>query len=288
MKFVRNFKNTEECSMSSTKVIKTRSMLVLTLAAGVAASAAWAQQAVAQIPTTFINAAHSAKAKNILLIHGAWSDGSSFEKVIPLLQEQGFNVVSVQIPLTSFDDDVATTKRALALEDGPVLLVGHSYAGAIITEVGTDPKVTGLVYLAALAPEVGESTSSLLASVPATPLFSALSEDSYGFLKVSETGYVEDFVEGLPVKEQKVLAATQEPTSTTSLGGVATEAAWKTKHSWYVITETDRAVSTDLQIFMANRIHASSFKIPSCHVVMLAHPDVVSSIITLAALDVQW
>jgi hypothetical protein len=151
-----------------------------------------------------------------------------------------------------------------------------------------DPKVVGLVYLAALAPDSGESTSSLLGSVPATPLFSALSEDAYGFLKVSEEGYIQDFVEGLPEKEGKVLAATQEPTNSASLGGTVDEVAWRAKPSWYLITEGDRAVSTDLQIFMANRIHASSFKIPSCHVVMLSHPDVVSSLITLAALRITW
>lgn len=269
-------------------ILNRRPMLMLALVFGLVASTTWFPSAVAQLPTEFTNAAKSAKAKNILLVHGAWGDGSSFEKVIPLLQTQGFHVVSVQIPLTSFADDVATTKRALALEDGPVLLVAHSYGGAVITEMGTDPKVVGLVYLAAIAPDIGESTSSLLGSVPATPLFSQLSEDSYGFLKVSEKGYLEDFVEGLPLMEQQVLAATQEPTSVTSLGGVATQAAWKNKPSWYLITETDRAVSTDLQVFMAKRIHASSVTIPSCHVVMLAHPEVVNSVITLAALGVKW
>jgi pimeloyl-ACP methyl ester carboxylesterase len=274
--------------MFSTQVVKMRPIPLFVLAVGLAASTMLPAPAVAQLPMKFTNAAKSAKVKNVVLVHGAWSDGSSFEKVIPLLQEQGFDVVSVQIPLTSFADDVATTKRALALEAGPVLLVGHSYAGAVITEVGSDPKVAGLVYLAALAPESGESTSSLLGSVPATPLFSQLSEDAYGFLKVSEQGYLDDFVEGLPAKEQKVAAATQEPTNTASLGGAVDEVAWKTKPSWYLITEGDRAVSTDLQIFMAKRIHASSVKIPSCHVVMLSHPQVVSSLIILAALGVTW
>lgn len=239
-------------------------------------------------PSKFENVAQNAQAKNILLVHGAWGDGSGYSTVIPLLQQEGFNVVSVQIPLTSFADDVATTKRALALEDGPVILVGHSYGGAVITEVGNDPKVVGLVYLAAIAPEIGESTSSLLGSVPATPLFSQLSEDQYGFLSVSVSGYIADFVEGLPLREQKILAATQEPTNTASLGGVATETAWKTKPSWYLITENDRAVSTDLQIFMANRINAFSFRVPSCHLVMRSHPELVSKIITLAALNEEW
>ena len=272
--------------MYAGRILKLRPMLVLVLAAGFAVSM-WCPRAVAQLPTKFTNAAKKAKAKHILLVHGAWGDGSGFETVIPRLQEEGFDVVSVQIPLTSFGDDVATTQRALALEDGPVLLVGHSYGGAVISEVGTDPKVIGLVYLAALAPEIGESTSSLLASVPPTPLFSQLSEDTYGFLKVSTTGYLQDFVEGIPIREARVLAATQEPTSVTSLGGVATEAAWKAKPSWYLVTENDRAVATDLQIFMAKRANASMFKIPSCHLVMIAHPDVVTSVITLAALGVK-
>jgi pimeloyl-ACP methyl ester carboxylesterase len=265
-----------------------KGMMMTGLTIGLAISVAGPPQASAQVPQQITQAGQLAKTKSILLVHGAWSDGSSFQKVIPLLQQQGFHVVSVQIPLTSFADDVATTKRALALEDGPVLLVGHSYGGAVITETGTDPKVAGLVYLAALAPEVGESTSSLLGSVAATPLFSELTQDSSGFLTVTEVGYLADFVEGLPLKEQRVLAATQEPTSPESLGGVVTQAAWKQKPSWYVITDTDRAVATDLQRFMASRIQASVYEVSSCHVVMYSHPVEVSTVITLAAMGTKW
>jgi pimeloyl-ACP methyl ester carboxylesterase len=271
--------------MISLEKFNIRLVFALMLALGMAG--AWPPHTLAQ-STNGVGAANSTQAKTILLVHGAWADGSSFDPVIPRLQAQGFRVVSVQIPLTSFADDVATTQRALALENGPVLLVGHSYGGAVITQVGTDPKVTGLVYLAALAPALGESTSSLLGSVPATPLFSALSEDAYGFLTVSVSGYLQDFVEGLPLKEQKVLAATQEPTNAASLGGAVTEVAWQQKPSWYVITETDRAVSTDLQVFMATRMHASTVTVTSCHLVMFTHPDVVSSVITLAASGVTW
>lgn len=246
------------------------------------------KQAVAQDQESVTNAANRTSTKTILLVHGAWADGSSYQKVIPQLQEEGFHVVSVQIPLTSLADDVATTQRALARESGPVLLVGHSYGGVVITQVGTDPKVVGLVYLAALVPDVGESASSLLASVPPTPLLSQTTEDSSGFLTVSQQGYLDDFVEGLPKKEQLVLAATQTPTSTSALGGAASETAWKQKPSWYLITETDRTVSTPLQRFMAKRIHASTQEVSSCHVVMLSHPAEVSSLITLAALGVSW
>lgn len=242
----------------------------------------------AQDAATITDAANHTHTKTILLVHGAWSDGSSYQKVIPQLQREGFHVVAVQIPLTSLDDDVATTQRALAREQGPVLLVGHSYGGVVITEAGTDPKVVGLVYLAALIPDVGESASSLLGSVPPTPLLSQLTEDEYGFETVSEQGYVDDFVEGLPKREQLVLAATQTPTSVSALGGIASSAAWKQKPSWYLITDTDRAVSTSLQQFMAKRIHASTQEVTSCHVVMLSHPEEVSSLITLAALGVSW
>lgn len=259
--------------------------MTASLTIGLLISVGWPPQASAQV---LPQAAQMTNTKNILLVQGAWSDGSSFQKVIPLLQEEGFNVVSVQIPLTSFADDVATAKRALALETGPVLLVAHSYGGAVITEIGSDPKVVGLVYLAALAPDVGESTASLLGSVPATPLFSALTQDSSGFLTVTESGYLADFVEGLPLKEQKVLAATQKPTSPASLGGAVTQAAWKQKPSWYIITDTDRAVSTDLQKSMASRIKASTYEVRSCHVVMLSHPAEVSTVITLAALGSKW
>ncbi len=211
-------------------------MTMASLTLGLALGAGWSPPASAQVPEQLRQAAVLAKTKNVVLVHGAWADGSSFRKVIPLLQQQGFHVVSVQIPLTSFADDVATTKRAIALEDGPLILVGHSYGGAVITETGNDPKVVGLVYLAALAPEVGESTSSLLVSVPAAPLFSELIQDSGGFLKVTDIGYITDFVEGLPLKERRVLAATHQPTSPASLGGVVTQAAWKQKPSWYIVT----------------------------------------------------
>lgn len=270
------------------KTAMTIASITIELAASVLTAPRSSAQILARVPEQLRPAAQSARSKTVLLVHGAWADGSSFRKVIPLLQQQGYRVVSVQIPLTSFADDVATTKRAIALEDGPMLLVGHSYGGAVITETGSDPKVAGLVYLAALAPDVGESTSSLLGSVAATPLFSELKPDASGFLKVTEVGYLADFVEGLPVREQRVLAATQQPTSPASLGGVVTQASWKQKPSWYIITDTDRAVSTDLQTSMANRIQASIYRIPSCHVVMLSHPQEVSTVISLAAQGNKW
>ena len=139
------------------------------------------------------------KVKTVLLIHGAWADGSSWSKVVPLLEAKGLHVVAVQIPLTSFADDVAATQRAIALEDGPVLLVGHSYGGAVITEAGNDPKVVGLVYVSAVAPEKGESAFGLITSVQ-TPIGSELRPDNSGYLKLTSKGIAEDFRRTSPQK----------------------------------------------------------------------------------------
>src|SRR6202451_72134 len=176
--------------------------------------------------------------KNIVFVHGAWADGSSWSKVIPLLEAKGLHVVAVQIPLTSFSGDIAATQRAIALEDGPVLLVGHSYGGAVITEAGNDPKVAGLVYIAAVAPDRGESTFGLITSV-ATPVGTELRPDSMGFLKLTPKGIAEDFAQGLPASEIKVLTATQAPINVAAMKGEITSPAWKSKPSFYVIAGHD-------------------------------------------------
>src|SRR5271154_5586088 len=142
----------------------------------------------------------------IILVHGAWADGSSWSKVIPLLQAKGLHVVAVQNPLTSLADDVAATERAIALQDGPVILVGHSYGGAVITEAGNDPKVVGLVFVAAFAPGDGESVASISKPYPAAPLGGELRPDAQGFLSVTPKGIAEDFAQDLPEKEKQILA----------------------------------------------------------------------------------
>src|SRR6202011_2585680 len=170
--------------------------------------------------------------RNVVIVHGAWADGSSWSKVIPLLQAKGLHVVAVQNPLTSLADDVAATKRAIALQDGPVLLVGHSYGGVVITEVGNDPKVVGLVYVAALAPSDGESVASITKPFPPAPLGSEVRADAEGFLTVTPKGIAEDFAQDLTDKEKQRLTATQSPTAAAVLGATVTTAAWKTKPSW--------------------------------------------------------
>jgi pimeloyl-ACP methyl ester carboxylesterase len=222
------------------------------------------------------------RAKNVLLVHGASADGSSWSKLIPLLEAKGLHVVSVQIPLTSFADDVAATQRAIALEDGPVLLVGHSYGGAVITEAGNDPKVAGLVNVSAVAPDQGESTFGLITSV-ATPIGSELRPDKSGFLKLTTKGIAEDFAQDLSAKEIAILTATQVPVSVAAMKGEVTTPSWKSKPSWYIIAANDRAISPDLEAAQAKRIGATTITIPSSHVIMLAQPSQVATVIFDAA-----
>jgi pimeloyl-ACP methyl ester carboxylesterase len=220
--------------------------------------------------------------KTVLLIHGAWADGSSWSKVIPLLEAKGLHVVAVQIPLTSFADDVAATQRAIDLEDGPVLLVGHSYGGAVITEAGNDPKVAGLVYVSAVAPDKGESTFGLITSVQ-TPIGTELRPDKSGFLKLTPKGIAEDFAQDLSAKEIAVLTATQTPVSVAAMKGEVTNPAWKSKPSWYIVAANDRAISPELEAAQAKKIGATTTTAPSSHVIMLAQPAKVASVIFDAA-----
>lgn len=236
-------------------------------------------------PSAEAQHSHVQETKNILLVHGSFADGSSWAKVIPALQEKGYHVVAVQIPLTSFADDVAAVNRAIALADGPVLLVGHSYGGVVITEAGNNGKVSGLVYVAAYAINAGQSLLALSKSSPASPLGSEMRPDKAGFLTVTEKGINEDFAQDLPEKERQVLAATQVPASMKTFSGTVTQAAWKTKPSWYIVASSDRAISPNAEQAMAAQIGAHTTTVDSSHVVMLSHPDVVVSTIESAAHD---
>ena len=219
----------------------------------------------------------------IILVHGAWADGSCWSKIIPPLVEEGLPVTAVQLPLTDFKADVATVKRALALVERPVILVGHSYGGAVITEAGNDPKVTGLVYVAAFAPDAGESAGSLLGSVPATPLAAEFRPDAEGFLKMTRKGYFESFAQDLGETEKTVLFAAHAPTNGKSLGGTITTAAWKTKPSHYVIAANDRAIDPKLQATMSQRMKAKTTTVQSSHLAMLAQSGRVTEVVLEAA-----
>ena len=221
--------------------------------------------------------------RNIVLVHGAWADGSSWSKVIPLLQAKGLHVVAVQNPLTSLADDVAATKRIVALQDGPVILVGHSYAAVVITEAGNDPKVVGLVYVAAFAPGDGESINSVSKPYPPAPLGNELRPDAQGFLRVTPKGIAEDFAQDLSEKEQQLLTVTQGQTAASVFGATITTAAWKTKPSWCVIAGHDRAIPPEIEKDEAAKMKATSITVPANHLVMLSHPEEVAELIEQAA-----
>ncbi len=221
---------------------------------------------------------------HVLLVHGAWADGSSWSKVIGLLQAKGINAVAVQMPLASLSGDVATVKRAIALQNGPVILAGHSYGGAVITEAGNDPKVVGLVYVAAFAPDNGESVGSLSKGYPPAPLGAELRPDSEGYLSISPKGFAEDFAQDLPTKEMKILWAAQGPTNAAAFGATITNAAWKTKPSWFVVAAEDRAIPPALEKAEAERMKATTVTVASSHLVMVSHPKEVADVIEKATL----
>lgn len=200
--------------------------------------------------------------KNIVLVHGAWADGSCRSRVIALLQAKGFHVVAVQNPLTSLADDVAATKRIIGLQDGPVILVGHSYAGVVITEAGNDPKVVGLVYVVAFAPREGESINSVSKPHPPAPLGGELRPDAQGFLTATRKEIAEDMAQDLPDSEQQILAATQGQTAAVVFGATVTTAAWRSKPSWAVIAGNDRAIPPELKKAEAATIKATSITVP--------------------------
>ena len=222
--------------------------------------------------------------KNVVLVHGAWADGSSWDKVIPLLEAKGLHVTAVQLSLTSLHNDVATVRRALALQDGPVVLVGHSYAGAVISIAGNDDKVAGLVFVAAFAPDQGESVFSITKPYPPAPIGTELRPDSQGFVSVTPKGITEDFAQDLSEREKKLLVATQGPTNFSCFStNLPVAAAWKTKPDWFVVAADDRVIPPDLERAEAAAMNATTITLDSSHVVMLSHPKAVADMIEQAA-----
>ena len=220
---------------------------------------------------------------NVILVHGAWADGSSWSKVIPLLVEKELSVTAVQLPLTSFEADVAAVRRAIALTDGDVVLVGHSYAGAVIGEAGNTPKVARLVYIDAFAPDAGESAGSLFAQFEAAPLGAEIKPDAEGFLKLTRTGIFDLFAQDVDETEKAVLDAAQGPINGAALGGVLTKAAWKSRPAFYLVGTQDRAIPPAEQEKMAARMGATLGHVESSHVPMLSQPAAVADFIARAA-----
>jgi pimeloyl-ACP methyl ester carboxylesterase len=221
---------------------------------------------------------------NIVLVHGAWADGSSWSKVVPLLEKRGFHVTAAHLPFTTLADDAAAVQRALALQDGPVLLVGHSYGGVVITATGDDPKVTGLVYVAAFAPDQGQSAGDANNLYPPTPGDREFLPDAKGFLKLSDRGIFEDFAQDLTAREKQLLAATQGQVSGPyELGAKVTTTAWKQKPTFYIVADEDRMIAPVLEKRFADQMHAVTIHIASSHVPMLSHPVEVADFIAMAA-----
>jgi pimeloyl-ACP methyl ester carboxylesterase len=222
------------------------------------------------------------QANNVVLVHGAWADGSSWADVILRLQAAGLKVTAVQNPLTSLGDDVATTRRALALQDGPTVLVGHSWAGTVITEAGTDPKVTALVYVAARAPDAGEDFGALSDKFPTMPVRAGVQERD-GFAQLSEEAYLKHFAGDLPGDRARVLYATQQPIAASLFGGRTTVAAWHLKPSWYAVSRLDQTTSPDLERFLAHRMKATTIELEASHLSLVSHPQAIADLIMAAA-----
>jgi pimeloyl-ACP methyl ester carboxylesterase len=221
--------------------------------------------------------------KNIVLVHGAFADGSSWAKVIPQLQAKGMNVIAVQNPLTSLSDDVAATKRVIASMEGPVLLVGHSYGGMVITEAGNDPKVAGLLYVCSLVPNDNQSVVDVTAAFPPAPGSGEFQVDATSFITLSTKGIHQYFAQDLNASDRNVVFATQVPWATKATTEKITKAAWKTKPSWFVIGTEDYMVPLELARAEAKMINATVLELKSSHVPMVSQPDKVASFISVAA-----
>ena len=246
--------------------------------------AGWLRVAATAVAAFALAAASATEpVKNIVLVHGAFADGSSWAKVITILQAKGYNVTAVQNPLTSFADDVAATNRALAQQTGPVILVGHSWGGVVITEAGTDSKVAGLVYVAAFGPDAGEVVGDLGKPYPAPPALANPTVDAQGFMTLPTDDVVKHFASDLPPAEARVVAATQGPINASAFATKVTKVAWKTKPSWYIVSTQDGAIAPDLERFFAKRMKATTTELSASHVPMLSKPNEVAAVIIDAA-----
>src|SRR5580658_1224078 len=222
------------------------------------------------------------KAKNVVLVHGLFADGSCWSEVIPRLQAAGLNATSVQNPLTTLPEAVASALRVLARQDGPTVLVGHSFSGMIVTEAGMHPNVTALVYVAARAPDADEDYGALAKKFPAPPASAGIVFDGDEG-RLSEEAFLRDFAGDLPEAKAKVLYAVQEPFKKALLAGRATQAAWRSKPSFYAVSTEDRTINPDLERFMAKRMGATTIEVKASHLSLISHPDEISELILQAA-----
>ncbi|MEU5781423.1 alpha/beta fold hydrolase [Micromonospora lupini] len=218
---------------------------------------------------------------NVVLVHGAYADGSSWSDVIPLLQRAGLTVTAVQNPLTSLADDVAATNRALDRQDGPTVLVGHSWAGTVISEAGNHPMVTALVYVAARAPDAGEDFTALAARFPTPPANAGLVHDG-GFAQLSEQAFLDDFAGGVEESRARSLYAVQGPIAGDLFAGRTTVAAWRNRPCYYSVSTADRTSAPELERFLAGRMDATTIEVDSSHLAMVTHPETIADLILMA------
>jgi pimeloyl-ACP methyl ester carboxylesterase len=225
---------------------------------------------------------------NIVLVHGAWADGSSWSGVIERLQADGYQVTAPQFPMTALADDVARLRQVLEVQNGPTIVAGHSYGGQIMTALGTDaPNVAGLVYIAAFGIDEGESLGALLSQGPVTPALEHLVTDKQGFTWLSEDDFVHHFAADVDPVKAKVMYAVQQALTASAFGDVMGVPAWKSQPSWYLVAADDQAIPPAAERQFASRMGATTVEIPSSHVAMVSHPDDVAQLIETAAETVR-
>ncbi|TWB45010.1 pimeloyl-ACP methyl ester carboxylesterase [Rhizobium sp. ERR 922] len=229
--------------------------------------------------------ASPSKKPTVVLVHGAWADASSLRSVIPLLQKRGVPVVAVQNPTSSLLDDVEATRHVLNEIDGPVVLAGHSWGGTVITEAGDDPKVKALVFVAAFAPDVGQSTGDQVAAYPAPPALADVSSDRSGRYRMSVNGWVNAVAQDLPEQDARLLAATQPPLGADTFSDKVSRAAWMDRKNWYVISTEDQAVSVELQRELAKKLNARTIELKAGHMSLLSQPEAIASAILEAVAE---
>jgi pimeloyl-ACP methyl ester carboxylesterase len=233
-------------------------------------------------PDAQAQAVASAKATNVVLVHGAWADASSWAEVIPYLKAAGMKVTAVDNPLTSLKDSLAATSRALALQDGPTVLAAHSWGGTVISELGLDQKVTALVYIAARAPDAKEDFVALSAKFPQGGARDGI-EKHGSSTKLSEDAFFKYFANGVDEKTARALYAAQPPTAASLFAAKTTVAAWHRKPSWYAVSKQDETINPELQRFLARRMGATTVEIDAGHLSLVSHPKEVADVILAAA-----
>lgn len=221
--------------------------------------------------------------KNIVLVHGGFVDGAGWEGVYKILKKQGYNVSIVQNPTISLEDDVRVTKRILAAQDGPAILVGHSYGGAVITEAGNDPKVAGLVYITAFAPDKGESVATLIKDPPPGAPVPPILPPQDGYLFLDRARFAASFAADVDPEKAAVMADSQVPWGVEALGGAISEPAWRTKPSWYLVVTEDKMIPPDAQRAMSKRAGAKVVEVKGSHAIYVSQPKVVAALIEEAA-----